>query len=220
MLRRRTATVRQSRGDAHAAAVRLDIDELESGEPKCNPTHRFDLVRIVRPGVSVVTFHPSIDAATEQASKEYDLTDEGWSEATDATSSWRQPERGVLEQDLMPLLQAQGTQCTYERTITFGDFLWDADASRAEVLERDWALIIDASAGTQRIAIQRIRGQIRYWLIVDRDPYANSDQCELGWVASLADAAALCNELLSGAMSVAALKTPRFSGKEWRGDHR
>ena len=220
MLRRRTATVRQSRGDAHAAAVRLDIDELESGEPKCNPTHRFDLVRIVRPGLSIVTSHPSIEAAMERASKEYELTHDGWSVATDATANWRRPEAGVLEQELVPLLRAHGTRCAYQRTPVFLDIAWDGDMTVDEMNKFDWALIIDASAGPQRIAIQRIRDQIRYWFTTDRDPYANAEESELGWVDSLADAAALCNEVLSGATSVAMLKTPRFTGRERRGDHR
>jgi hypothetical protein len=236
VIRRHTATVKQSREGNDA--VRLDIDERESGEERTasqqgfemlaipiggdgyDPKHRFDLVRIVRPGLSIVTSHPSIEAAMERASKEYELTHDGWSVATDATANWRRPEAGVLEQELVPLLRAHGTRCAYQRTPVFLDIAWDGDMTVDEMNKFDWALIIDASAGPQRIAIQRIRDQIRYWFTTDRDPYANAEESELGWVDSLADAAALCNEVLSGATSVAMLKTPRFTGRERRGDHR
>jgi hypothetical protein len=228
--RRLTAAVARSL-NTEVDALRLDIDERNRASHETSAAvdaqgtalgyaQPFALVRIVRPGVSVETGHPSPEAAMDAALKEYELTDAGWSTATNETSQWRQPEPGVLELELEPLLRARGTLYVLERTLMFGDLAWDADATFQEILHRDWALIVDAVMASQRIVLQRIRGQIRYWLTANRDPRVYCDERELGWVNSLDDAGALCNELLNGESTVRALKTPRFAGGELRGDHR
>ena len=125
-----------------------------------------------------------------------------------------QGEPGLLESELRGRLDSSGTNYVWSTTICFGDFLWDAGIDFEEVKRLDVAVIVDSTRRSRRFVVQRIRGELRYWLATERDPMAMSrtGEGELGVVSSVDDAVALCTEFLDGDVRIGDLKTPRLSG--------
>jgi hypothetical protein len=124
----------------------------------------------------------------------------------------------ILEAELRDGLAQTEIQYELQTTICFGDLIWDADFTMAELLAPDNAVILDSRENMRRIVLQRIRGEIRYWLTMDRTPGAYSADSELGKVGSLDDAIVLCMEFLGGASDVLSLRTPRIVGGAKRGE--
>lgn len=102
---------------------------------------------------------------------------------------------------------------------SFADFNWDGDATVDEVMSRDAVVVIDGIENERRVVIQHVRGELRYWLTTERDPYAASRRGdnELGVVATLDDAVELCREFVEGMVAPAELQTPRLVRGQQRG---
>jgi hypothetical protein len=92
---------------------------------------------------------------------------------------------------------------------SFGDLLWDNDTTFSEVQQLDRVVVVDSLTSQRRIVFQRIRGEIRFWLSTDRDPYNNLSESSLGVLASSTAAAALCDEFVRTGTPLASLVTPR-----------
>lgn len=88
----------------------------------------------------------------------------------------------------------------------FGDFLWDSDGSLDEYLVTPPAIVIDAADSPRRIVVQRVRGELRYWLTTNRDPARMDGKTELGVIATVEDLVGLCEEFLGRAVQPADLK--------------
>lgn len=95
----------------------------------------------------------------------------------------------------------------------FLDFVWDADMMFNEMDALDSAVVIDAVNGPRRVVVQRIRGELRYWLATHRDPMTmtNLGKDELGIVSSIADLATLCHEFLNMNVPIRELRSARLA---------
>lgn len=104
----------------------------------------------------------------------------------------------------------------------FGDLVWDADMTSAEAQQLDPAVVIDVRATERRIVLQRIRGQIRYWLATDRrvEHLYQDAQTESGWVQTIDDALALCREHLFTSTNPGNLISRRWVRDQLRGGPR
>lgn len=100
----------------------------------------------------------------------------------------------------------------------FGDLLWDADGLLEEYIAMPAAVVIDAVQGPQRVVVQRVRGELRYWITTNRDPARTDSANELGVLATVEHLVGLCDEFLGHAVLPAGLKTPRRSGGIERGE--
>jgi len=80
---------------------------------------------------------------------------------------------------------------------SFGDFCWDADMTLEEIMASDPVVIIDVASGPRRMVVQRLRGELRYWITEDRDPRSSHPRAgELGTLADVDDVVSLCAESL------------------------
>jgi hypothetical protein len=86
---------------------------------------------------------------------------------------------------------------------------WDADYTLDELRSADPVVIITVSGSRREAAFQRIRGELRYYLLDSNDPYAEDPADQLGTVESTEAAAALCNEYLTTGAEIGALTTLR-----------
>jgi hypothetical protein len=98
--------------------------------------------------------------------------------------------------------------------LLFGDFTWERDFTMDEVRSLEPAVCVDSTKSSRSAVFQRMRGEIRYWLTTDRDPYCDYDSTEreLGAVKTLDDAVTLCEEFVVQERHVADLQTPRAIG--------
>ena len=127
-----------------------------------------------------------------------------------------------LERELSTRLESTSGRYSISTLASFADFNWDGDATIDEVMSRDAVVVIDGTEDERRVVIQRIRGELRYWLTTERDPYAASrdGENELGILASLDHAVELCRESLDCTTPVAGLQTPRLVHGQQRGRRR
>lgn len=104
----------------------------------------------------------------------------------------------------------------------FGDLVWDVDMTSGEARQLDPAIVIDSRLTQRRIVLQRIRGQIRYWLATERriERLYRDAQTELGWVSTVEDALALCREHLFTSTEPNDLRTRRWVRGQPRGGSR
>lgn len=119
-----------------------------------------------------------------------------------------------LENELRRRLPAGQTISTIP---LFGDFLWDADGSLEEYLALPAAVVVDAPQSSRRIVVQRVRGELRYWITTNPDPAQPDGENELGVIATVDDLLTLCDEFLEKRVRPSDLKTPRWSRGEQRG---
>lgn len=124
---------------------------------------------------------------------------------------------GILASQLQDRLRWHGDRYSISTTISFADLLWDPDMHLEEIETLDRVAIIDSKERPRRLVVQRVRGELRYWLTTDRDPMSRSDEGELGVVASVEDAVSLCCEFLDSEARIDNLRTPRFAGGIRRG---
>ena len=120
----------------------------------------------------------------------------------------------VLRDELSKRLELNNERYSISTAASFADFVWDEDLRFQEILSLDPVVIVDAKLSSRRIVLQRIRGELRYWLTTDRDPhsYANSGSKsgnELGTVESIEAAVQLCEEFLNTEVPISELKTAR-----------
>lgn len=86
----------------------------------------------------------------------------------------------------------------FSQVDVFADFIWDQRALD-DVLRLEPASVIDAREGNGRAVIQDVGGELRCWLVTDRDPFGANVRGALGVAASLHDAVAMCvNFLVDG----------------------
>lgn len=119
-------------------------------------------------------------------------------------------EQGILERALRGAL---GEKSLVSTTVSFADLIWDGNVPTAEIVSLDPAVVLDAISSPRRIVLQHVRGEIRYWLTSQRDPYlaSRSSDGELGVVPSLSDAITLCEEFLVEKHPIESLRTPRVA---------
>lgn len=122
-----------------------------------------------------------------------------------------------LEAELKTLLHEGGERYPVSTIACFLDLIWDANFAMDELLAMDRPVIVEAVGGPRRLVLQRVRGELRYWLTSNREPMAKTIENELGTVASLADAVALCEEFLNSETRPGDLTTPRLVGGVQRG---
>src|SRR5262245_29130876 len=122
-------------------------------------------------------------------------------------------EEDRLESELKAGLAGWRTRFAIWTTPCFGDFLWD-EMTFEEVQALDPAVFVDALVGPRRIVLQRVRGEVRYWLATERDPVKMSKRGkgELGVVDSVSRAVLLCDEFLSAEVQIEDLLTERKVG--------
>lgn len=117
--------------------------------------------------------------------------------------------RNELEHELKTALPGWSLHYAIEARESFADLAWDADLFLAEIKLLDRVVFVDGLASPRRAVFQRIRGEIRFWLTTDRDPYNNLSESSLGVLASSTAAAALCDEFVRTGTPLASLVTPR-----------
>ena len=79
--------------------------------------------------------------------------------------------KGVLEGQLTRLLEPPGQErYAISTAVSFATWRRDGDASIGEIMGRDPVVVVDARASQRQVVLQRIRGEIRYWLTVNSDP--------------------------------------------------
>lgn len=120
-----------------------------------------------------------------------------------------------VDSEFMRLVPGWKESYVVSTTPCFSDLIWDADMSLEEVKTLDSAVIIDAIKGPRRLVVQRIRGELRYWLATHRDPMpmTNLGEGELGTVPSLKEVATLCDEFLVKELPIKDLGTVRSTGE-------
>lgn len=125
---------------------------------------------------------------------------------------------GALEDELRDQTGAIVSRWTISTTDLFLDFLWDSGMEIEEVNGLDRPVVVDSLSGPRRIVVQRVRGELRYWLATARDPMVLSmtGEDELGVVASVADLVSLCSEFLDSELRIADLTTRRTIGSARR----
>lgn len=94
--------------------------------------------------------------------------------------------------------------------LVFGDLLWGLSSS-AEVMALDQAVLLNAVDSRRQLVVERIRGEIRYWVTSDRAPDALDPETDLGTLASVRDVGAFCREFVLGDGPLSACVTPRTS---------
>jgi hypothetical protein len=99
------------------------------------------------------------------------------------------------------------------------DLAWDPDMTLEELTRLDDAIIVDALHGPRRAAFQTVRGEVRYFLATARDPIVLNDtgETEMGTVASITDAATLCERFLRSDKPLRELDSPRLKWGSKRG---
>lgn len=107
----------------------------------------------------------------------------------------------ALESELRESLGEWATRHTISSMSAFLDLAWDSNMRFDEMDALDSAVVVDSKTNQRRAVVQRIRGELRYWLASSRDPIelTNSGQVEFGVVATIDDLARLCDEFLGGA---------------------
>ena len=115
-------------------------------------------------------------------------------------------------QEELNSLSASNFVLSSERT--FLDLTWDADMTLEELLALDPAVVVDAIENRRRVVVQRIRGQLRYWLTEDRLHDGSAASSELGTLFSVEDVYVLCKEFLVDGVDAARLQTPRICGRK------
>lgn len=127
-------------------------------------------------------------------------------------------ESGTLEEELRARFKIMGNRCMVTTTDCFLDFLWDPGMEFDELSKLDRPVVVDSLGGPRRIVVQRVRGELRYWLATDRDPMVMSrtGEGELGVVGSVDDVVSLCSEFLDSDIRIVELVTPRRRGAKDR----
>lgn len=116
-----------------------------------------------------------------------------------------------LRDELRSAIPGLEEHTTITLEVAFADLLWDGDMTIDEAFALDPVVVLDALDSYRRLVIQRVRGQLRYWLASDRRP-SELKYDELGWLDSFDSACLLIEELLFTDTPAHELKTPRSCG--------
>lgn len=106
------------------------------------------------------------------------------------------------------LSDALGSRASVSATYLFGDLLWDEDMTAGECERIGGSVRVDAPKSSRAIFLMLVRGEIRYWLTTDRDPYAACSTSGMGVAPSFDAALVLCDEFIDRGLAVDSLTTP------------
>jgi hypothetical protein len=97
-----------------------------------------------------------------------------------------------------------------------GHFIWPGDDLPVrERLSMDKAVVIESADKTRQIILQRLMGQIRYWIQIGEleSLRRGGGETEVGRLATPEDAVSLCEEFFRQPGSIGELTTPRLAGR-------
>lgn len=113
-------------------------------------------------------------------------------------------EEQPLDVAFKQLVPNWGTHYRISEVRDFGDFFFGLTRQEIEALPT--GLKIDSVTGPERIVAQRVRGQIRCWLVTHRDPYQNPDGRLFG-VTTTHGLVSVCQEFLVEKVPLPRLRT-------------
>ena len=93
-------------------------------------------------------------------------------------------------------------------TYVFGDLLWDPDSSFAEVEKLGGAACVERTQSPRRVVLMLVRGEIRFWLTTNSDPYASGAASGMGILPSVSAAINLCDQFIGRDVSIEQLTNP------------
>lgn len=91
------------------------------------------------------------------------------------------------------------------------DLIWEHNFTLEEIEALAPVVIVDANRTHRQIALQEVRGQIRYMLTTDRRQSSERWEDETGTLTTVDDAIALAHEFLVADVPILELKTPRLA---------